>query len=77
MHDKLYVLVIKNKRIAFGPLPTLDAAEYAAQDYYGTAITGASANDELMIVELRAVDPAALSREHDRHVEALLVREDG
>lgn len=77
MHDKLYVLVIKNKRIAFGPLPSRDSAEYAAMDYYGTAITGASANDEFMIVELRPVDPAVLASEHDRHVEALLVRDDG
>jgi len=77
MHDdKQYVLVIKNKGIAFGPLLTRDAAEYAAQDYYGTAITGASVKDEFLIVELRPVDPVALSREHVAHVAALLVRDD-
>ena len=52
-HDeKRYVLVIKNKWRAFGPFDTRENAEYAAMDYYGTAITGASAKDEFLIVEL-------------------------
>lgn len=49
---KQYVLVIKDRYLAFGPFDTQDAAEYAAMDYYGTAITGASAKDEFLIAEL-------------------------
>ncbi len=45
-------------------------------DYYGTAITGASARDEFLIADLRPVDPAAIAREHDAHVAALLARDD-
>jgi hypothetical protein len=70
--DKRYVLVIKSCRVAYGPIATRDEAEYAAIDYYGTAITGASANDEFLIVELRSVDDDAIRREHDRHVRALM-----
>jgi hypothetical protein len=55
--EKRYVLVIKNKRVAYGPFDTLENAEYAAMDYYGTAVTGASARDEFMIVELRSDAP--------------------
>jgi hypothetical protein len=79
-HDKQYVLVIKSLRgggcVAFGPLPSLDAAEYAAMDYYGSSITGASANDEFLIAELRPVDPAAIDRQYAAHVKALLTRDD-
>lgn len=58
MHDdKQYVLVIKNKRLAFGPFDRCEDAEYAAMDYYGTAITGASAKDEFLIAELRSNVP--------------------
>ena len=48
---KHYILVIKKPCVAFGPF-SRDDAEYAAMDYYGTAVTGASAKDEFMIVEL-------------------------
>ena len=54
---KHYVLVIKNKWLAYGPFTTRDDAEYAAMDYYGTAITGASAKDEFLIAELQATVP--------------------
>ena len=60
MHDdkaKRYVLVIKKSYLAFGPFATRDDAEYAAMDYYGTAITGASAKDEFLIAELQATVP--------------------
>ena len=54
MHDeKRYVLVIKKCYVAYGPFDTRADAEYAAMDYYGTAITGASAKDEFLIVDLR------------------------
>lgn len=49
--EKCYVLVIKKPCAAFGPFSRGDA-EYAAMDYYGTAVTGASAKDEFLIVEL-------------------------
>ena len=55
--EKRYVLVIKNKWRAYGPFATRDDAEYAAMDYYGTAITGASAKDEFLIAELQANVP--------------------
>jgi hypothetical protein len=71
--DKRYVLVIKNRCVAYGPFGTRDDAEYAAMGYYGTAITGASARDEFLIAELRSADEDAIRREHDRHVRALLV----
>ncbi len=74
--EKRYVLVIKNRRLALGPFASSDEAEYAAMDYYGTAITGASANDEFLIADLRPVDPAAIAREHDVHVAALLAYDD-
>lgn len=74
--EKRYVLVIKDRHLALGPFTSQDAAEYAAMDYYGTAITGASAKDEFLIAELRPVDPAAIEREHARHVNALLARDD-
>lgn len=67
-----FVLVIKNKGLAYGPFATRDDAEYMAMDYYGTAITGASAKDEFLIAELRPADPAAIDREHAAHVAALL-----
>ena len=51
--EKRYVLVIKDRYLAFGPFSTLDDAEYAAMDYYGTAVTGASAKDAFLIAELR------------------------
>jgi hypothetical protein len=60
--EKLYVLVVgidARRPVAYGPFRTRDDAEYAATDYYGTAITGASARDAFLITELRAVDPAA------------------
>lgn len=54
-HDeKRYILVIKNRYMAFGPFSTLDDAEYAAMDYYGTAVTGASAKDAFLIADRRA-----------------------
>jgi len=68
---KQYVLVIKDQHLAYGPFASADDAEYAAMDYYGTAITGASAKDEFLIVELRSGGDAP-SREHARHVEALM-----
>lgn len=55
--DKIYVLVIKSRWIAYGIFETLAAAEHAAMDYYGTAITGASAKDEFLIAELRSDVP--------------------
>lgn len=56
-NEKRYVLVIKNKRVAYGPYDALENAEYAAMDYYGTAVTGASARDEFLITELRSGVP--------------------
>lgn len=73
--EKTYVLVVglKTRRpVAYGPIATSDDAEYAAMDYYGTAITGASAEGEFAIVELRPASVDAIRREHDRHVRALL-----
>jgi hypothetical protein len=55
--EKRYVLVIKSKWVAYGPFHTHADAEYAAMDYYGTAITGASAKDAFLIAELRDVVP--------------------
>ena len=69
--NKQYVLVILKERIAFGPFPTADDVEYAAQDYYGTAVTGASYNGEFVIVELRCSDGMA-DRQREAHVRALL-----
>lgn len=61
MHnDKQYVLVIKTKWLAFGPFHTLADAEYAAMDYYGTPITGASMRGEFLIAELRGADDLAV-----------------
>jgi hypothetical protein len=57
---KLYVLVVGidvRRPVTYGPFQTRDAAEYAAMDYYGTAITGASAKDAFLITELRSDVP--------------------
>ena len=69
--NKQYVLVILKERVAFGPFPTADDAEYAVQDYYGTAVTGASYNDEFVITELRCPSGMA-DRQREAHVRALL-----
>jgi hypothetical protein len=71
-NEKRYVLVIKNRRLALGPFASADEAEYAAMDHYGTAITGASANDEFLIAALCPVDPEAIARQHEAHVKGLL-----
>lgn len=73
--EKTYVLVVaikwtypdlKHRPVAYGPFHTRDAVEYAAMDYYGTAITGASANDEFLIAELRsATDPDVRPKKQD------------
>ena len=70
--DKQYVLVIKDRYLALGPFSSRDDAEYAAMDYYGTAITGASIKGEFLIAELRGAGDAP-ERAHARHVEALMV----
>ena len=69
--SKQYVLVILKERVAFGPFPTADDVEYAAQDYYGTAVTGASYNGEFAIAELRCPNGMA-DRQREAHVRALL-----
>lgn len=69
--EKRYVLVIKLQRRAIGPFASRDEAEYAALDYYGTAVTGASWNEEFLIAELRSGGEAP-SREYARHVAALM-----
>lgn len=77
--EKLYVLVVgidDRRPVAYGPFRTSDDAEYAAQDYYRTAITGASARGAFLITELRAADPTAIERQHDAHVMGLLTRDD-
>jgi hypothetical protein len=59
--EKLYVLVVgidDHHPVGYGPFHTRDDAEYAAMNYYGTAITGASARDALLIVELRSATAA-------------------
>jgi hypothetical protein len=57
--SKQYVLVILKPRCrAFGPFASRDDVEYAAMDYYGTAITGASAEDAFLITELRPAKDA-------------------
>ncbi|HSX23333.1 MAG TPA: hypothetical protein VLE97_11220 [Gaiellaceae bacterium] len=66
-----YVLVIKDKALAFGPFATRDDAEYMAMDYYGTAITGASIRDEFLIAELRS-GGGAPDRQREGHVAALM-----
>lgn len=68
---KQYVLVIKDRYLALGPFALLDDAEYVAMDYYGTAITGASAKDDFLIAELRS-DGVAPEREHEGHIAALM-----
>jgi hypothetical protein len=70
--SKQYILVIQNKRLALGPFASRDDAEYAAMDYYGTAITGASIKGEFLIAELIAADPAAIERQHAVHLAGLL-----
>lgn len=77
MHEdeKRYVLVVEidgRRPVAYGPFRSADAAEYAAMDYYGTSITGASARGAILVTELRPVDQAAIDRQHAAHVEALL-----
>ena len=67
-----YVLVILGKGIAFGPFVHRDDAEYAALDYYGTAVTGASIKNEFVIAELRSGSGMA-ERQHEVHMRALLV----
>lgn len=60
MPQELYVLVVGidiRLPVAYGPFHTRDAAEYAAMDYYGTTITGASAKDAFLITELRSSVP--------------------
>ena len=62
MHEdeKLYVLVVGidgRRPVAYGPFHTRAAAEHAAMDYYGTAVTGASARDAFLITELRSNVP--------------------
>lgn len=44
-------------------------------DYYGTAITGASIREAFLIAELRIGDPEVVSREHARHVAALMAND--
>jgi hypothetical protein len=68
---KQYVLVIKDRYLAFGPFSTAEDAEYMAMGYYGTAITGASINNEFLIAELVSGGEIP-AREHARHVEALM-----
>ena len=46
-----YALIIKKRSLALGPF-TSQEAEYAAMDYYDTAVTGASVRDEVIIAEL-------------------------
>lgn len=61
--EKLYVLVVDvdaRRPVAYGPFHTRDDAEYAAMSYYGTAITGASARDAILIVELRSATDEAV-----------------
>ena len=72
--NKQYVLVILKERVAFGPFPTANDVEYAAQDYYGTAVTGASYNGEFVIAELRCPDGMA-DRPRKAHVHAILATE--
>lgn len=67
-----YVLVIIDKGIAFGPFAHRDDAEYAALDYYGTAVTGASIKNEFVIAELRSGAGMA-ERQHEAHVRALML----
>ena len=73
--DKQYVLVIKDRYLALGPFSSRDDAEYAAMDYYGTAITGASAKDEFLIAELCGAGDGP-AHEYARHVEALMMASD-
>jgi hypothetical protein len=69
--DKQYVLVILDKGLAFGPFASRDDAEYAALDYYGTAVTGASIKNEFVIAELcRGIGMA--DRQRAAHVQALM-----
>ena len=62
MSDQPHVLIIRGDSqariptVTYGPFETRLAAEYAAMDYYGTAITGASARDAFLITELRSWD---------------------
>ena len=73
-NEKQFVLVILTTRRAFGPFATADEAEYAALDYYGTAVTGASIKGEFMIVAL-CDGNAMAERQHEAHVRAILATE--
>jgi len=75
IHTEQYVLVIRDRRLALGPFSSREDAEYAAMDYYGTAITGASARGDFLVADLRPVDAAAVERQHAAHVAALMVRD--
>lgn len=70
-NDKQYLLIILSERIAFGPFTTADETEYAAQDYYGTAVTGASIKGEFLIAELRCGSDM-VTRQHEAHVRGLM-----
>lgn len=71
MSDARYVLVVVGEGLAFGPFPSRDDAEYAAMDYYGTAITGASAKGEFLVAELRS-GSGMVDRHREAHVRAIL-----
>lgn len=73
-HEKQFVLVILTARCAFGPFATSDEAEYAAQDYYGTTVTGASIKGEFMIVALCDGNDMA-ERQREAHVRAIFATE--
>ena len=76
--EKLYVLVVGidvRRPVALGPF-TRDEVEYAAQDYYGTAITGASAAGAFLIAELLPGDLAAIDHQHAAHVRGLMLHDD-
>ena len=66
----MFVLVIKNDYSkgshGFGPYLDRTAAEFAAMDYYGTAITGASARDEFQIVEVTELTPELIRQRTER-----------
>jgi hypothetical protein len=53
--DKRYILIIRggSRSIAYGLFEGRVHVEHAAMDYYGTAVTGASARDAFLIVELQ------------------------
>ena len=61
--DKRYILIIRgtqgSRSIAYRPFEGWINAEYAAMDYYGTAVTGASARDAFLIAELQGPGPGS------------------